>query len=143
MMLRISLNVATPENIRSRVSSQLMLIDLTTMQRDRLMTGTQTRCIDFAWLLANIEVAKSHTVLTMTSIPRAVETFVIGSQGASALPEELRLGLFQLYRRSISQSNAGIEKLFNRNSDQAIRKLIRIKRRDQDGLPEPIIRDTI
>jgi HD superfamily phosphohydrolase len=77
------------------VSSQFDADRLDYMQRDRMMTGTQTASLDLEWLMAN---------LTVGDVPYGVDdqllgtrkTFVLGSKAIHAA-ESYVLGLFQLY----------------------------------------------
>jgi HD superfamily phosphohydrolase len=93
------------------VSSQFDADRLDYMQRDRLMTGTQLSRIDFAWLLANLEIG---------DVPWGVEgeqlgtkqTFILGAKSIHAA-EAYILGLFQLYPTVYChKATRGAEKLF-------------------------------
>jgi HD superfamily phosphohydrolase len=93
------------------VSSQFDADRLDYMQRDRLMTGTRLGGIDFAWLMANLEIG---------DVPWGADgeqygiqqTFVLGVKSAHAA-EAYVLGLFQLYPTVYHhKTTRGAEKLF-------------------------------
>ena len=122
------------------VSSQFDADRLDYMRRDRMMTGTQHAAIDFAWLMANLEIAAIPTGTDDTQFG-TVETFVIGPKAIHAA-EAYVLGLFQLYPTIyFHKATRGAEKLFTE-------LLVRVVRLAQDdavsktGLPDrhPIIR---
>ena len=93
------------------VSSQFDADRLDYMQRDRLMTGTQHSAIDFAWLLANLEVADVPTGVDDTETG-TIPTFVIGPKAIQAA-EAYVLGLFQLYPTVyFHKTTRGAERLF-------------------------------
>lgn len=93
------------------VSSQFDADRLDYMRRDRLMTGTQHGGIDFAWLLANLEIA-SLPVGVDEEQAGTVDTFVIGSKAIHAA-EAYVLGLFQLYPTVyFHKATRGAEKVF-------------------------------
>lgn len=93
------------------VSSQFDADRLDYMRRDRLMTGTQHAAIDFAWLMANIEIASLPTGVDDLQTG-TVETFVIGPKAIHAA-EAYVLGLFQLYPTVyFHKATRGAEKLF-------------------------------
>jgi len=77
------------------VSSQFDADRLDYMQRDRLMTGVQNGGIDFAWLLANLEVGTVPIVIDEEAAG-TVETFVLGPKAIFSA-ETFVLALFQLY----------------------------------------------
>jgi HD superfamily phosphohydrolase len=85
-----------PKDIYSAVvSSQFDADRLDYMQRDRLMSGTQSGAIDFKWLIANLRVGKVPLVVDDEAIAE-IETFVLGPKAIYAA-ESYILGLFQLY----------------------------------------------
>lgn len=96
------------------VSSQFDADRLDYMQRDRLMTGTHHGAIDFAWLLANLEVGEvKHGQDDDAEFVGTVETFVLGPKAVSAA-ETYVLGLLQLYQTVyLHKVTRGIEKLFS------------------------------
>jgi uncharacterized protein len=95
------------------VSSQFDADRLDYMQRDRLMTGTRHGAIDFAWLLANLEVGSVPQGVDDAEAPlEPVETFVLGPKAVAAA-ETYVLGLFQLYETVyFHKTTRGAEKLF-------------------------------
>ncbi|HEY5959865.1 MAG TPA: hypothetical protein VIV60_25095 [Polyangiaceae bacterium] len=95
------------------VSSQFDADRLDYMQRDRLMTGTLHGAIDFAWLLANLEVGEvKYGQDDDPEFVGTVETFVLGPKAVSAA-ETYVLGLLQLYQTVyLHKVTRGIEKLF-------------------------------
>jgi HD superfamily phosphohydrolase len=102
-----------PQNMyEAVVSSQFDADRLDYMQRDRLMTGTQHGAIDFAWLLANIEVGSVPRGVDDDSFVENVETFVLGPKAVSAA-ETYVLGLLHLYQTVyFHKATRGAEKLF-------------------------------
>ena len=75
------------------------------------MTGTQQSAIDFAWLLANLEIAEVPTGVD-DRVTGTVPTFVIGPKAIQAA-ESYVLGLFQLYQSVyFHKTTRGAEKLF-------------------------------
>ena len=93
------------------VSSQFDADRLDYMRRDRLMTGTQHAGIDFAWLLANLEIAEIAYGVDKSSVGK-VATFVLGPKAIYAA-EAFVLGLFQLYPTVyLHKATRGAEKLF-------------------------------
>jgi hypothetical protein len=77
------------------VSSQFDADRLDYMQRDRLMTGVQNSGIDFAWLIANLEIEDVPIGVDEKRVGK-IETFVLGAK-ASHAAETYVLALFQLY----------------------------------------------
>jgi uncharacterized protein len=107
------------------VSSQFDADRLDYMQRDRLMSGTHHGVIDFAWLLANLEVGSVQQGVDDTILD-PIETFVLGRKAVSAA-ETYVLGLFQLYETVyLHKATRGMEKLFTE-------LLLRVVARSQDG----------
>ncbi|MDP2358428.1 MAG: HD domain-containing protein [Beijerinckiaceae bacterium] len=110
------------------VSSQFDADRLDYMRRDRLMTGTQHSAIDFAWLLANLEVATLPVGIDETPLGTE-ETFVIGPKAIHAA-EAYILGLFQLYPTVyFHKATRGAEKIF-------VEMLVRIVNLAKDGAVE-------
>lgn len=96
---------------RAVVSSQFDADRLDYMRRDRLMTGTQHAGIDFAWLLANLEIGKVPYGVDDKKIGE-VETFVLGPKAIHGA-EAYVLGLFQLYPTVyFHKATRGAEKMF-------------------------------
>jgi HD superfamily phosphohydrolase len=94
------------------VSSQFDADRLDYMQRDRLMTGLQNGGIDFAWLMANLEIARIKTGVDEEAIGD-VETFVLGPKAYYAA-ETYVLSLFQLYPTIyFHKATRAAEKLFS------------------------------
>lgn len=77
------------------VSSQFDADRLDYMQRDRLMTGTNIGAVDFAWLIANLEL---NTVPVGVEEEQAKDllTFTLNAKAFHAA-ESYLLGLFHLY----------------------------------------------
>lgn len=93
------------------VSSQFDADRLDYMQRDRLMTGLQSGGIDFAWLMANLEVGRIKTGVDEETVGE-VETFVLGPKAYYAA-ETYVLALFQLYPTIyFHKATRAAEKLF-------------------------------
>ncbi|MDP3255360.1 HD domain-containing protein [Bosea sp. (in: a-proteobacteria)] len=93
------------------VSSQFDADRLDYMRRDRLMSGTQHAAIDFAWLMANLEIASVPIGLDDAPLG-SIETFVIGPKAIHAA-EAYVLGLFQLYPTVyFHKATRGAEKIF-------------------------------
>jgi HD superfamily phosphohydrolase len=93
------------------VSSQFDADRLDYMQRDRLMTGTQLSRIDFAWLLANLEIGDVPWGVGGEQLGTR-QTFVLGAKSIHAA-EAYILGLFQLYPTVYChKATRGAEKLF-------------------------------
>ena len=122
------------------VSSQFDADRLDYMRRDRLMTGTQHAAIDFAWLLANLEIASLPTGVDDLQTG-TVETFVIGPKAIHAA-EAYVLGLFQLYPTVyFHKATRGAEKLFT----ELLVRIVTLARNEdaaRTGLPHhhPLIR---
>ena len=94
------------------VSSQFDADRLDYMRRDRLMTGTQHAGIDFAWLLANLEIAEIPYGVDDSPTVGKVETFILGPKAIYAAEAFVR-GLFQLYPTVyFHKATRGAEKLF-------------------------------
>lgn len=84
------------ENIYDAVvSSQFDADRLDYMQRDRLMAGVQNSCIDFTWLMTNLEVGNIQIGVDNVALGE-VNTFVLGPKAIHAA-ETFVLALFQLY----------------------------------------------
>ena len=79
----------------SVVSGQFDADRLDYMQRDRLMTGTNTGNVDLEWLLSNIEIAEVQFSSDDESI-YSVESMVLNPKGLLAA-ESYALNLFHLY----------------------------------------------
>lgn len=93
------------------VSSQFDADRLDYMQRDRLMTGTQLGEIDFAWLMANLEIGDVPWGFAEDELGEK-QTFVLGTKSIQAA-EAYVLGLFQLYPTVYyHKTTRGAEKLF-------------------------------
>lgn len=93
------------------VSSQFDADRLDYMQRDRLMTGTQLGRIDFAWLMANLEIGDVAWGADEEQIGTK-QTFVLGAKSIHAA-ETYVLGLFQLYLTVyLHKATRGVEKIF-------------------------------
>ena len=76
------------------------------------MTGTQHAGIDFAWLLANLEIAEIPYGVDDSPTVGKVETFILGPKAIYAA-EAFVLGLFQLYPTVyFHKATRGAEKLF-------------------------------
>jgi hypothetical protein len=122
------------------VSSQFDADRLDYMRRDRLMTGTQHAAIDFAWLMANLEIATLPIGMDDTQTG-TVETFVIGPKAIHAA-EAYVLGLFQLYPTVyFHKATRGAEKLFT----ELLVRVVQLARDDaaaKSGLPtnHPLVR---
>ncbi|MBC6441665.1 MAG: HD domain-containing protein [Rhodobacteraceae bacterium] len=116
------------------VSSQFDADRLDYMRRDRLMSGSQHSAIDFAWLLANLEIGNVPIGVEEEKV-QEVPTFVIGPKAIRAA-EAYVLGLFHLYPTVyFHKATRGAEKLF-------IELLVRLVKLVQDesekkvGLPD-------
>ncbi|MCL2178446.1 MAG: HD domain-containing protein [Proteobacteria bacterium] len=93
------------------VSSQFDADRLDYMQRDRLMTGTQLGRVDFAWLMANLEIGELPWGDGAKRFGTK-QTFVLGAKSIHAA-ESYVLGLFQLYPTIYyHKATRGAEKLF-------------------------------
>lgn len=93
------------------VSSQFDADRLDYMQRDRLMTGTQLGRIDFAWLMANLEIGDVPWGSGEEQLGTQ-QTFILGTKSIHAA-EAYVLGLFQLYPTVYyHKATRGAEKLF-------------------------------
>ncbi|WFE87324.1 HD domain-containing protein [Roseibium porphyridii] len=116
------------------VSSQFDADRLDYMRRDRLMTGTQHAAIDFAWLIANLEIASLPTGVDDEQTG-TVDTFVIGPKAIHAA-EAYVLGLFQLYPTVyFHKTTRGAEKLFT----ELLVRIVTLAKNDsaaQTGLPD-------
>ena len=125
-----------PESMyEAAVSSQFDADRLDYMQRDRLMTGTNHGAIDFAWLLANIEIGEVPHGVDDDPYGGSLETFVLGAKAVSAA-ETYVLGLLQLYQTVyFHKATRGIEKLFTELLVRVFES-IRDNRVCQTGLPE-------
>lgn len=101
-----------PTDIYSAVvSSQFDADRLDYMQRDRLMTGTESSKIDYTWLTANLEIGSIKRGVDEEPLDE-VKTFVIGPKAIQAA-EAYVLGLFQLYPTVyFHKATRGAEKLF-------------------------------
>jgi HD superfamily phosphohydrolase len=94
------------------VSSQFDADRLDYMQRDRLLTGVQNSGIDFAWLMANLEIGEIPDGVD-DKASDTVETFVLGPKAYHAA-EAYVLALFQLYPTVyLHKTTRGAEKLFS------------------------------
>ncbi len=92
------------------VSSQFDSDRLDYMRRDRLMSGVQSSAIDFAWLMANLEVQRVSIGQDESKV-KEVETLVVG-QKATLAAEAYVLGLFHLYPTVyFHKTTRGAEKL--------------------------------
>jgi uncharacterized protein len=105
------------------------------------MTGTQHAGIDFAWLLANLEIADIPYGVDDSSTVGKVATFVLGPKAIYAA-EAFVLGLFQLYPTvHLHKATRGAEKLFA----ELLMRLVRIVQdgsAKNTGLPDnhPLVR---
>jgi len=107
------------------VSSQFDADRLDYMRRDRLMSGSRHSAIDFAWLLANLEIANVSIGVEKEKV-QEVPTFVIGPKAIRAA-EAYVLGLFHLYPTVyFHKATRGAEKLF-------VELLVRLVKLVQDG----------
>lgn len=107
------------------VSSQFDADRLDYMRRDRMMSGTQHAAIDFAWLMANLDIASVPIGLDDEPLG-TIETFVIGPKAIHAA-EAYVLGLFQLYPTVyFHKATRGAEKIFTE-------LLVRVVTLVQDG----------
>jgi HD superfamily phosphohydrolase len=135
------LKLGRPGNLYdSVVSSQFDADRLDYMQRDRLMTGLQNSGIDFAWLMANLEVGKIKTGVDQEEVGE-VETFILGPKAYYAA-ETYVLSLFQLYPTVyLHKTTRAAEKLFSAMFLQIV-KLVRDGQRERTGLPQnhPLVR---
>jgi uncharacterized protein len=77
------------------VSSEFDADRLDYMRRDRLMTGSEHGAIDFAWLVANLQVGEVPYGVDDQEVG-SIKTFVLGPKAVFAA-EAYVLGLFQLY----------------------------------------------
>jgi hypothetical protein len=100
-----------PEDIYAGiVSSQFDADRLDYMRRDRLMAGVQSSAIDFAWILANLEVRRVNIGQDEAKL-KELETLVVG-QKATLAAEAYVLGLFHLYPTVyFHKTTRGAEKL--------------------------------
>jgi hypothetical protein len=125
---------------RAVVSSQFDADRLDYMRRDRLMSGTQHAAIDFAWLMANLEVGEVDEGVDETPLGK-VATFVLGPKAVHAA-EAFVLGLFQLYPTVyFHKTTRGAEKLFVELLSHTI-QVVRAGNTAVTGLPEnhPLVR---
>ena len=65
------------------VSSQFDADRLDYMRRDRLMAGVQSSAIDFAWLMANLEVRRVNIGQDEAKVEE-IETLVVGQKATLA-----------------------------------------------------------
>lgn len=135
------LKLGRPGNLYdSVVSSQFDADRLDYMQRDRLMTGLQNSGIDFAWLMANLEIGKIKTGVDEEEVGE-VETFILGPKAYYAA-ETYVLSLFQLYPTVyLHKTTRAAEKIFSAMFLRIV-KLVREGRRGRTGLPpnHPLVR---
>lgn len=109
----IQLIKSPPKNeiFGSIVSSQFDADRLDYMQRDRLMTGTQTGSVDLTWLMSNLEIGEAPYGIGEQKLG-TMKTFVLGPKAIHAA-EAYILGLFQLYPTVyFHKTTRGVEKLF-------------------------------
>lgn len=122
------------------VSSQFDADRLDYMQRDRLMTGVQNSGIDFAWLLANLEIGDMPTGTDEKSTGK-IQTLVLGPKATHAA-ETYVLALFQLYPTVyFHKTTRATEKVFSTLMCRLI-GLARDGQSPRTGLPKthPLIR---
>lgn len=94
------------------VSSQFDADRLDYMQRDRLMTGTQLGGIDFAWLMASLDIGDAPWGDDEGKLGE-LPTFVLGPKAIHAT-EAYVLSLFQLYPTVYyHKATRGLEKMFS------------------------------
>ena len=115
------------------VSSQFDADRLDYMRRDRMMAGTQEACIDFTWLLANLEVNKIEVGSDEQKFDE-VMTFVLGPKALWA-GESYVLSLFQLYPAVyLHKTTRGAEKIFS-NLLSGVKEAVDEGRPGESGLP--------
>jgi HD superfamily phosphohydrolase len=122
------------------VSSQFDADRLDYMRRDRLMTGSEHAAIDFAWLLANLQVGEVEYGVDDKRVG-SINTFVLGPKALHAA-EAYVLGLFQLYPTVyLHKATRSAEKIFTELLVRAI-KMIQDGASGKTGLPmnHPIVR---
>lgn len=122
------------------VSSQFDADRLDYMQRDRLLAGVQNSGIDFAWLMANLEIGEIPAGAD-DQASGTEETFVLGPKARHAA-ETYVLALFQLYPTVyLHKATRGAEKLFSALMLRVI-PLVRDGSEARTGLPanHPIVR---
>jgi HD superfamily phosphohydrolase len=122
------------------VSSQFDADRLDYMRRDRLMTGSEHAAIDFAWLLANLEIGEVEYGVDDKRVG-TIKTFVLGPKAVHAA-EAYVLGLFQLYPTVYyHKATRSAEKIFTELLVRSIR-LIQDASIAETALPEnhPIVR---
>ncbi len=97
---KIAWSIQTGRSVSSRynavVSSQFDADRLDYMQRDRLMTGTSIGAVDFAWLVANLELGTIPVGVEDEQAPTELRTFTLNAKAFHAA-ESYVLGLFHLY----------------------------------------------
>ena len=137
--------IQTGRSVSSRydavVSSQFDADRLDYMQRDRLMTGTNIGAIDFAWLVANLELDTIPVGVEDEQATRGLPTFTLNAKAFHAA-EAYILGLFHLYPTVYyHKATRCLEKLFIELFGRVVEH-VDAGRLDMVGLPtgHPIFR---
>ncbi len=142
---KIARIIQTGRSVASRydavVSSQFDADRLDYMQRDRMMTGTNIGAVDFAWLVANLELNTIPVVVEDEEASNGLLTFTLNAKAFHAA-EAYILGLFHLYPTVyFHKATRCLERFFT----ELFIRLVEIIRAGQvgvTGLPEshPIVR---